>query len=83
MIICVEKKRQAQADKAKKIHNNFLKIWHKERDDQHVTRITAQKNEKKRVQKVKKLLKKGLIISSNLLILISDLEAFWKVTDMT
>lgn len=81
--IQAEKERQAQADEAKKTHKNFLKIWLKERDDQHVTGVVARKEERDRVRKVKELSKKGLIISPDLLITIPDPEAFWNVTDVT
>lgn len=35
----VEKVSQAQANKVKKISNNFFKIWYKRRDDQHITKV--------------------------------------------
>lgn len=81
--IQAEKERQAQADEAKKTHKNFLKIWRKERDDQHVTGVVARKEERDRVRKVKELSTKGLTISPDLLIPIPDPEAFWNVTDVT
>ena len=79
-----EKERKAQANEAKKTRNIFfLEIWRKERDYQHVTGVAAQKEEKDRVGKLKKLSKKGAIGSPDLLILLPNPKPFSKVTDVT
>ena len=58
--IQTEKERKAQANEAKRTRNSFffLEIWRKERDDQHVTGVAAQQEEKDR-RESEKAFKKG------------------------
>lgn len=57
-------------------------MWRKERDDQHFTGVAVQKEEKDRVGKVKRLSKKEVITSPDLIILIPNPKTFSKVTDV-
>lgn len=76
-----EKNRKNEEIQKKKECNNIMIIWKNDRDVVHDINLEARKNEKARVKRVKNLIKQGVIISDDLLILILDPETEWKTTN--
>ncbi len=75
----IEKKQQKEAKtERRKEYNNLTKIWRMKRDEMHAKEVIARKDEKTRIQQIKKMKKQNVFIFMKLMISIVDLKEKWK-----